>query len=93
MALLMEIEYPGVTAEQYDEVQETAGTRSGRPAPGGLLGHLAVVTADGLRVVDVWESREALEAYLPVILPATKAAGFPDAEPRLSEIHNAVFPG
>ncbi|MFE0809131.1 hypothetical protein ACFW4M_12445 [Streptomyces sp. NPDC058794] len=54
---------------------------------------MAVVTADGLRVVDVWESREALEACLPVILPATEAAGFPDAEPRLSEIHNAVFPG
>ncbi|MGC9381862.1 hypothetical protein [Streptomyces sp. MH13] len=92
MALLMEIEYPGVTAEQYDEVQDTAGTRSGRPAP-GLLVHVAVVTADGLRVVDVWESREALEAYLPVIVPATQAAGFPDASPRLSEIHNVVVPG
>ncbi|MGC9501170.1 hypothetical protein [Streptomyces sp. WG7] len=54
---------------------------------------MAVVTADGLRVVDVWESREALEAYLPVIVPATKAAGFPDASPRLSEIHNVVIPG
>ncbi|MDT0611541.1 antibiotic biosynthesis monooxygenase family protein [Streptomyces lancefieldiae] len=91
MALLMEIDYPGVTAEQYDEVQDTAGTRSGRPVP-GLLGHLAVVTDDGVRVVDVWESREALEAYLPVILPATKAAGFPDAAPRLSEIHNVFIP-
>ncbi|MGC9538804.1 hypothetical protein [Streptomyces sp. UG1] len=90
MPLLLEIEYPGVTAEQYDEVQRTAGTRSGRTIE-GLISHVAIVSDDGLRVLDVWESREAMEAFLPVIVPATKAAGFPDAAPRLSQTHN-VFP-
>ncbi|MEV5546218.1 hypothetical protein AB0L35_08740 [Streptomyces sp. NPDC052309] len=54
---------------------------------------MAVVTGDGLRVVDVWESREALDAFLPVMVPAVRAAGFPDAAPRLTEIHNVFIPG
>ncbi|GGQ22627.1 hypothetical protein ACFFKE_29560 [Streptomyces mutabilis] len=69
-----------MTAAQYDAVRRTAGPRSEHTAE-ILLGHVALVTDEGLRVVDVHTSRHALEAYLPVIVPATKAAGFPAPRP------------
>ncbi|WP_431042436.1 hypothetical protein ACQUSR_11300 [Streptomyces sp. P1-3] len=92
MAVLMEIEYPGVTAEQYDDLTGLIGTRSGQRIA-GLLSHAAIVTDEGLRVVDVWESPEAMEAFLPKLRPAQESLGFPPptAPPRLSPVH-AFFP-
>ncbi|MFH8365815.1 hypothetical protein [Streptomyces sp. NPDC018031] len=89
MAVLMEIEYSGVTAEQYDLLQRRAGTRSGRAIP-GLISHAAVISEDGLRVVDVWESAAAMEAFLPALRPALAEAGFPDpaGPPRVSPLHH-----
>lgn len=89
MALLMEIEFPGVTAEQYDEADKRAGTRSAQP-PDGLLFHSATVTDAGLRVVDLWESREKLDAFMGRMIPITKESGFPDpkAPPALTEVHH-----
>jgi hypothetical protein len=89
MALLMEMDFPGVTAEQYDEVDKRAGTRAAQP-PDGLLFHSAIVTSAGLHVVDLWESREKLDAFMERMLPITKESGFPDpkAPPELTEVHH-----
>jgi hypothetical protein len=94
MAVLFEIHYPGVTAEQYDELQRRVGTRSGTPID-GLISHFGILTDSGLRVVDLWETQDALEAFLPAVLPATKELGFPEPSgpPRLSDVHNVYLAG
>ncbi|MBR7830905.1 hypothetical protein KDK95_31665 [Actinospica sp. MGRD01-02] len=89
MAVLIETEFQGVTAQQYDAVDQRAGTRSGRPVE-GLICHTAMVTGAGLRVVDVWESPEAFQAYFTQRLePLLKEQDFPDpsAPPSVSEVH------
>jgi hypothetical protein len=90
MAVLIEAEFPGVTAQQYDAVDQRAGTRSGRPVE-GLLCHNAVVTDEGLRVIDVWESPEAFQAYFTQRLqPILAEQDFPDpsSPPRFSNVHH-----
>ncbi|MFJ5213428.1 hypothetical protein ACIP98_01830 [Streptomyces sp. NPDC088354] len=93
MTVLAEVEFPGVTALQYEEANHRAGFGPGHP-PAGLLAHAAVITNDGLRIVNVWDSAEALEAYLVIMMPAAKESGFPEPSgpPRISELYNFLVP-
>src|SRR5205823_1783443 len=53
----------GCDAQQYDELVQKMGYWPGGPgAPGGLF-HWVTKTDDGLRVTDVWESRDAFEKF------------------------------
>ncbi|GAA1943650.1 hypothetical protein [Kitasatospora viridis] len=89
MAVLLQLDFPGVTAEQYDEVDKRAGSRAPQ-APDGLLFHSAIVSGEGLHVVDLWESRAKLDAFMGRMLPITKEAGFPDPKgaPKVTEVHH-----
>ena len=63
MAVGVQVDYRGVTLEQYDEVVEIMGLLPGGPPPTGVLFHCVTETDDGIRIIDVWESREALQAF------------------------------
>src|SRR5438045_6966302 len=63
MAIGVQMEFPGATLAQYDQVIQKMGFRLGGPgAPGGLF-HWVTKTDAGIRVVDVWESREQYEKF------------------------------
>jgi hypothetical protein len=63
MAVAVVMEFEGGTLDQYDRVIELMGfTPGGQGAPGGLF-HWVTATADGIRVTDVWESREQFERF------------------------------
>ncbi|MDX3238450.1 hypothetical protein PV392_22715 [Streptomyces sp. ME03-5709C] len=93
MPVLAEVEFPGVTALQYEEANHRAGFGPEHP-PSGLLSHAAVITNDGLRLVNVWQSAQALEAFMEIMMPAAKESGFPEPSgpPRVSELYNFVVP-
>lgn len=57
MAVGVQVDYRGVTLEQYDEVVEILGLLPGSPPPPGVLFHCVTKTHDGIRIIDVWESR------------------------------------
>ena len=63
MAVAIEMNFKGATLDQYDQVLELMGLTPGNPAPPGAIFHWAAETADGLRVVDVWETREAYDKF------------------------------
>lgn len=87
MALLLDIEFPGVTAEQYDSVDTAVGTRAAQP-PAGLLFHAAVISDAGLRVTDLWDSAASLDAFMARLLPVLKEAGFPEGPtPKTTGVH------
>ncbi|WP_156727951.1 hypothetical protein [Streptomyces apocyni] len=88
MAVLMEIEFPGVTTQQYDDVDRRVGARSGQP-PEGLLFHTAMVTETGLRVIDLWESTDAFQDFFARLQPVVKELGYsePSAPPKFTEVH------
>src|SRR5262245_47602867 len=93
MAVAMFMEWPGVTQEQYDAVIEDLNLDQ-NPPDGGLF-HLASLTDDGLRVVDLWESAEAFDAFSAErMMPAVQNAGI-ESVPTIDvlPVHNVYAPG
>ncbi|HUH80420.1 MAG TPA: hypothetical protein VLZ06_03745 [Solirubrobacteraceae bacterium] len=78
MAVGVVIQFSGGTTAQYDQVIEKMGFKpSGAGAP-GLMFHWITETPDGLRVTDVWESREQFDKFAQEqIGPFTQEVGIP----------------
>ncbi|MEY2452633.1 MAG: hypothetical protein QOD92_2207 [Acidimicrobiaceae bacterium] len=95
MAVAVQMDFNGATLDQYDQVIEKMGFRpDGVGAPGGLF-HWVTKTDDGIRVVDVWESREQFEKFAQdEIGPISQAVGVP-SPPALTfhEVHNHLTAG
>jgi hypothetical protein len=72
MALAMLAEIPGLTGEQYELVVKKVN-QSGSPA--GALFHAGGPIEGGYRVVEVWESREAADAFYSSELLRQATAG------------------
>jgi hypothetical protein len=92
MSVLMFMEVPGATTAQYDRVNEIMGIHGDDDEPDALLHHVAAADADGLVVVDVWESEEALGKFFDERLGAALAqAGIePGGKPRILPVHNSL---
>src|SRR5205807_2536011 len=58
MATVMLMHWPDVTPDQYDQVRERA--RWDTDVPDGAKLHVCGFTDDGVHILDVWESQEAL---------------------------------
>ncbi|MDX3745540.1 hypothetical protein [Streptomyces sp. AK08-02] len=94
MAVLMTMSWAGVSPEQYDMVRDTVDWEE--VAPDGGEVHLAWFDAQGLRVIDVWESEEAFQRFLVQRLaPAIEKAGIEGApETAFTPLHRRfVAPG
>lgn len=95
MAVAVVLEFRGATLEQYDQIVEKMGfTPGGKGAPDGLF-HWVMATDDGIRVTDVWKTKEAFEAFAhDQIGPLTAEVGFEEA-PRITfhEVHNYLTEG
>jgi hypothetical protein len=90
MAVCLVITVPGGTLDQYDQVR--AGL--GEPLGEGQIAHVAGATADGIRVVDVWESRADFDRFVQAKLGEQMArAGFPQPEIAEFEVHDSVYRG
>ena len=94
MPVVMVHDSPGVTQEQYEQVgarlTEGRGLHSLSDWPvAGILSHTAGPTADGWRVIDVWESEEAFQRFGEVIGPVLEELGYP-GQPQLFELRNFV---
>jgi heme-degrading monooxygenase HmoA len=92
MSVLMLLEMPGATIEQYEQVNEAMGIGDDANPPEGLVEHVLGVSDDGLIVADVWESEEALGRFVEQRLrPALEKAGVPPGpEARVHPVHNRL---
>jgi len=63
VAVAVQLDFKGGTLEQYDEAAERLGFLPGGPSARAELFHWVTKTDDGVRVVDVWETREAFEEF------------------------------
>ena len=86
---------PGFTREQYEEsVRKLTGGKDRVSSPTdwpveGLIAHIAGEGPSGFRVVDVWESREALDRFgerLGLIFSEIGVEG----EPEIYDTHTFV---
>lgn len=94
MAIARVFERKGWTPHQYDELitKLVADLRlaPGRSAP-GVLFHWAAATDDGMRAVDVYESREAADRLVPDnIGPIAAGLGLPLPDITEFEVHNLL---
>jgi len=84
----------GWTVDQYDELiarlVAQLGLDAGAAAP-GVLFHWSAVTDDGMRAVDVYESREAADRLVgQSIGPIAGELGLPMPEIAEYEVHNLL---
>jgi heme-degrading monooxygenase HmoA len=93
MAIVMRMEAPGATAEQYEALNEAIGLDD-ENAPDGLVIHMAGVTDEGMVVIDVWESEEKLNTFFDDTLgPALADSEIEPGPPSVSKLHNMIPQG
>jgi hypothetical protein len=64
MPIALVFQADGFTQEHYDVAIEALGHDApDYEVPDGLIAHLAGPTERGFRVIDVWESQEAADAF------------------------------
>ena len=89
MAVLMLLEIPGGTIDQYQRAREIMGISSDDDSPEGLISHVAARSEDGIVIADVWRSEEDVEKFFSEQAgPALSEAGMPEAQPSFARIHN-----
>ena len=95
MAIAVLIDFKGGTREQYDEVIEKMGFRPGGAGAPGSLFHWVTATSDGIRVTDVWRSREDFERFsAEKIGPITQEVGVPGPpDVQFVDVHNYLTAG
>jgi hypothetical protein len=87
---------PGsITREQYEESIRRMNPKGRVESPAdwpveGLLAHIAGEAPDGFRVVDVWESEDAVRRFAEVLGPVLQELGV-TAQPEIYEAHTVVI--
>jgi uncharacterized protein YeaC (DUF1315 family) len=91
MAVTMTLSISGATPEIYDRLTREMGIDPSN-LPDGLVSHYASQTSDGVRIFDVWRSREAFDEYLPRLAAAVEKVTGDAAqlEPEFGELHNVL---
>ena len=89
MAILIRYAPSGLTVSQYDQVSEQVRTTLQWP-PDGLIAHVCFGSDGDLRVSEVWESREQLEAFQERLMPVLKEGGVDveSREPEVLDVHS-----
>ena len=90
MAVARTFDCKGWTPEQYDALMDELGYGRGVAGP-GVLFHWAGPTADGMRAVDVYESREAADRLVAKhVGPAAQKLGLSLPDITEHEVRNYV---
>ncbi len=91
MSIVVRFNPVNMTTEQYDDAirrHEEAGIEL---PPDGMDYHVCFGSDGDLRVSEIWDSREQLEAYGERLMPILADAGIEIAgEPEIFEVHNIV---
>jgi hypothetical protein len=90
MAVLMRLEVPGGTIEQYEKVNEALHIAGDDDAPDGLIIHMAADVPEGFLVIDLWESEEKLNAFAEQLMPVLHEVGMAGGTPEIMQVHNTI---
>jgi hypothetical protein len=87
MAIIVIVDLPGVTKEQYQANHANIHAAPWWPAE-GFISHAGAPSDGGWLVVDLWESKEAFGAFMEKAAPIFEEGGFPKVEPKIYEAVN-----
>ena len=89
MSVLIRFAPASLTAAQYDESIRRL-EESGAFPPDGLDYHVCFGTDGNLRVSEIWDSQEQLDAFGEQLMPILSEVGINPGKPELMEVHNIV---
>jgi len=89
MSVLIRFAPASLTAAQYDESVRKLEEAGAFP-PDGLDYHVCFGTDGNLRVSEIWDSQEQLDAFGERLMPVLSEIGIDPGKPELMEIHNIV---
>jgi hypothetical protein len=93
MSILVRYTPSNLTAEKYDATNKQIEQAGLEWPPDGLELHVCFGSDGNLRVSEIWESREQLEAFAGRLMPVLKDAGIEfSGEPEVLEIHSIEKP-
>ncbi|MEU6880772.1 hypothetical protein [Streptomyces sp. NPDC046712] len=84
MAVIVVVELPGVTKEQYEENHSKIHAAPWWPVD-GFVSHAGAPADNGWLVVDVWESAEAFQGFMEKAGPTFQEVGMPQVQPKIYE--------
>lgn len=89
MSVLIRFAPASLTVEQYDEsvrrIQE-----NGEWPPDGMEYHVCFGSDGNLRVSEIWDSQEQLDAFGERLMPVLSEVGIEPGQPEVLEVHNIV---
>jgi hypothetical protein len=89
VSLVIRFSPPSLTAEQYDEVVRRL-TKAGVLPADGLDYELCFGSEGNVKVSQVWDSREQLDAFGKRLQPILAEMGINPGEPEVLEVHNII---
>jgi hypothetical protein len=89
MSVLIRFAPASLTAAQYDESIRKLEAAGDFP-PDGLDYHLCFGSEGSLRVSEIWDSKEQLEAFGERLMPVLAEVGIEPGEPEVMPVHNVV---
>lgn len=89
MSVLIRIAPRSLTRQQYDEVRRRLEEAGDWPADGCDI-HVLFGSEGNLRVSEIWDSQEQLDAFGERLRPVVEDVGIEMGEPELLEVHNIV---
>lgn len=89
MSVLIRFTPASLTAAQYDETVRKLEAAGDFP-PDGLDYHVCFGSEGSLRVSEIWDSQQQLDAFGERLMPVLAEAGIDPGEPEILEIHNIV---
>jgi len=89
VSILVRFDPKSLTAEQYDESVKRLEEAGDWP-PDGLDYHVCFGSDGELKVSEIWDSQEQLNAFGERLMPVLADVGIEPGEPQLIEIHNIV---
>ena len=90
MATVMLMHWPEVTKEQYEQVRQDVNWEG--DVPQGAKFHVAWMSEDGFRVLDLWDSPQQFESFVQQrLMPSVQRIGV-QGQPRVQIAESiAVF--
>ena len=97
MVVLVEGEFEGLSREDAEALTNDMGARENPPA--GLIAHVVTEAANGVHVVDIWESAADLQRFnqeqlMPSVKKVSQERGIqlpdPFPEPKITEAYDLV---
>jgi hypothetical protein len=79
------------TVAQYKEAIKKL-TAAGAGHPKGRSYHACFGENDKLQIFDVWDSKEAFDAFGKVLVPILQSVGVQHSEPAVMPVHNIIVP-